>query len=102
MVQCHLVYTYWTLVTSVGYLIIVRVVAYNIDSFLLQLGAVLGSTIEDSIGIFSLLLLLGRELRYCQIITGWLLELPGCQRDRVIGTVRLDIGIDRLSLEHNV
>ena len=35
----------------VGYLIIVRVVAYNIESFLLQLGAVLGSTIEAYIGI---------------------------------------------------
>ena len=79
-----------------GYLIIVRVVVYNTYSFLLQLGAVLGSTIEDSIGIFSLLLLLGRELRYCQIITRWLLELPGC----LVGQGHWD-RIDRLSLEHN-
>ena len=74
-------------VIPVGYLKVIRVVAYNIDSFLLQLGAVLGKHLLKIIGIFSLLLLLGRELRYCQIITRWLLELPGCQRDRVIGTV---------------
>ena len=70
MVQCHLG-TRLESGVSVGYWIIVRVVAYNIYSFLLQLGAVLGSTIEDSIGAFSLLLLLGRELRY------FVVSLPG-------------------------
>ena len=46
MVGCHLGIRLLSGL-PVGYLTIVRVVAYNTYSFLLQLGAVLGSTIED-------------------------------------------------------